>query len=438
MRRVFIAVLAFVVGVMPLAAFAVNVQVLTTPSGVPFWLVAHHGLPLVGVRVAFKAGAVYDPEGQEGVATLTASLLNESVGKMDAKTFAEHMQGIGSTLNIFTGDDVVGITLMTLRDRRDEGVQALADVLSRPAFTRDDTKRMREAILAQIREDDANPAVRAAQELRKLIYGRHPYGHPANGYEHTLSKLGNADVRRFYNNNYTRTHMTISVAGDITAEEAAILVDKAVADVPQGQAVEEILKPFTPPAQYLFVERDIPQTHLRLGHLGIDRNDEDYPAAQVLNYILGGGGFVSRLMKKIRDEKGLVYGVRSSFQPNHIGGTFEVNAETRNETAEDVIRLIKEQIRRIRAYGVEADEYRLAQDYLLGSFPLESATTTDLLSYLTIMQMENLGPDYLNTWPERVKAVTREDIFKAANRLLDPSKLVVVAVGGKPLPKDKK
>ncbi|MBI1363186.1 MAG: hypothetical protein GC134_04310 [Proteobacteria bacterium] len=409
----------------------VKVQALTTPKGIPFWLVENKGLPLVGVRVAFRAGSAYDPEGQEGLSALTVSLLNESAGGMDAKTFAEYVQGLGAHLDIATEDDIVGITLTSLRDSRVEAARALHAAIVEPAFTRDDTRRIRDAMAVVVRQNQVDPAVRASRELRKLIYAKHPYGHPVNGYLNTLEKLDSGDVRRFYKTYYTRANMSVSVAGDITPEEAAAFVDAAIDGLPEGKTPEDIPVSYTPPAQYLFVERDIPQTHIRMGHLGIDRKDPDYPAAQLLNYALGGPGFSSRLIKKIRVEAGLAYSVGSYMNPNHVGGTFEVYAQTRNANAERVIAMIKDQIKRIRAYGIEADEYHMAQDYMLGSFPRSIAGTRDLLRQMTIMQMEDLGTDYLNTWPERIRNVTREDIFRVANRLLDPARLTVVAVGGK-------
>ncbi len=412
MHRFILYSLWLVLGFLPLNSHAIEVQTLKTGSGTPFWLVQTHGLPLVGVRVAFKAGTAYDIEGQEGIATLTANLLNESVGDMDARSFAEHLQDTSSTLRVFVGDDIVGITLMTLRDSRNEGASTLNKVLTEPAFTRSDTRRVREAMLATQRQQAKNPTVRARQELRKLVYGKHPYGRPLNGYPHTLEKLTHSDVQTYFKQRYTTGNMTISIVGDVSVDEAKQLVVSIVKNIPTGVGNgDALLPPFTPPAQALFVEQNIPQTSIHLGHLGIDRNDPDYPAAQVLNYILGGGMFVNRLVNKIRVQEGLAYRVGSRFVHNHLGGTFEVVAQTRNDNADRVIALIKDQVRRIRASGVEAEEYRTAQDYLLGSLPLNMTTTSDMLSYLTLMQMEGLGSDYLTTWPDRIKAVTREDGF---------------------------
>jgi zinc protease len=287
-------------------------------------------------------------------------------------------------------------------------------------------------MLSTIRKEEANPSARASRELRQRVFAGHPYGRPATGHTATVSKLTAADAQGFHRRHYTRANMTVSLVGDLTPEQAGALVDRAARHLPQGRALPPLAKAAPPFPQVFFVERNIPQTYLRMGHAGVDRRDPDFAAIQVMNYILGGGGFTSRLMQKIRTEEGLVYFVRSHFHPYHRGGMFEVEAQTRNETARRVVDLVRDQIRRLRAFGVEADEFQTAKDFLLGFHPLRTATTADLLSWMTILQMEGLGADYLNTWPERIRAVTREDVFRVANRLLDPAKLVVVSVGGKP------
>ena len=410
---------------------AMDIQKVTTPSGITAWLVESHSLPMVSLQVAFRAGSVFDPRGKNGVANLTAGMLTQGAGTLDAEAFQKQKERLGanisasaSRLNITAGFDA-------LRDVTDDTFALFAQMLRSPAFNKTDFKRLQKAVMASRKRLPERPRKLAREAFAEVVYGRyHPYSRPTEGTLRSLKKLQVDDVRAYHKKMFTKENMVVSVVGDITPKALSALLEKHLGDMPQGEKRQQVANApkVQPPARQV-IQKDIPQTTVMMGHKGLNRSAPDYFAALVTNHILGGGGFSSQLMQEVREKRGLVYGISSAFRPMPHWGAFTVAAQTKNETAEKVVDIVKKEIHKLRENGVSQEVYDAAISYLVGSFPLRLDSNGDILSYLTFMQTEQLGMDYMNDWVAKIKAVSRKDIRKAAQKRLKPDDMAVVLVG---------
>lgn len=434
-------VLLLAVVVMPQAGFAMennqtskkamDIQKVTTPSGITAWLVESHSLPMVSVQVAFRAGSAFDPTDKSGVANLTAGLLTQGAGDLSAEAFQKEKERLGASLSASAGKLNITAGFDALTEVTDETFALFAKALKNPTFDKTDFKRLQKAVIASRKRVTENPRQVAQEAFAEVVYGRyHPYSRPTQGTLRAVKKLKTGDVRQFHEQMFTRANMVVSVVGDITPDGLAVLLEKHLGDLPAGsnrQAVERAPKD-QPPVRRV-IEQDIPQTTVVMGHEGLNRSAPDYFAALVTNHILGGGGFSSQLMQEVREKRGLVYGISSYFNPLPHRGAFRVIAQTKNESVGEVINLVKKQIREMRQNGVTKEDYDAAISYLVGSFPLRLDSNSDILSYLTFMQTEQLGMDYMNNWVNNIKAVRRADIKATARKRLKPDEMAIVLVG---------
>lgn len=410
-----------------------KIQVITTKGNITAWLVESHSIPMISVEVAFRAGSAYDPEDQQGLAQLMSSLLDEGAGEMDATAFQNAVEAIGARLSASAGKLELSVNMSTLSDKKEEAFKLLGLALNQPRFDPDALQRVREAMLANLKRGEEQPNNVASRAFQKALYGSHPYGHLTDGTEESVEKLTREGVKAFYEKNLTRANMVVSVVGDITAEELAKLLDASLADLPAGDRANDIAAaPAEVTPVVVRIEKDIPQASIIFGHLGISREDPDYYAALVMNHTLGGAGLTSRLMKEVREKRGLAYDVRSYFVPMPHRGAFIAQVQTNNETAATAIGLMKAEIEKMRAEGATQQEYDDAISYLTGSFPLRIDSNNKILNHLTSMQMEDLGVNYLQEWPEKIRTITRADVLRVAKRLLHPDEVVMVVVGGGP------
>lgn len=412
-------------------AKAVDIQEVETPSGFKVWLVQSEALPMVSVEVAFRAGSVFDPEGRAGLAAFTAALMNEGAGELDAAAFKQRLEDKGAYFATGAGKLNLSVQLQTLKEHLPATFELLGKALTVPRFEQEDAKRIREAMVASLKRVPENPSAVLARAFKKRLYGDHPYGQPTSGYEESVQGFSAANARYFYNQNITRANMVISVVGDVGADTVSRLVDTHLSALPKGKQRNRVLLPPTDPEPLVQrVDMAIPQSHVKMGHLGISRDDPDYFAAYFMNYILGGGGFNSRLMEQVRVKQGLAYSVGSYFDPLPHRGSFEVAVQTKNVDVQRSIDTIISEITKLKQNGISQAEYEGAMNYLTGSFPLRLDSNRKILGYLTTMQLESLGKDYLDTWVEKMKNVSKEDVERVARRLLHPDELVTVIVGG--------
>ncbi|MDD9912879.1 MAG: pitrilysin family protein [Alphaproteobacteria bacterium] len=408
-----------------------KIQTVTTPKGITAWLVESDSIPMVSMEIAFRAGAAFDPKGKNGLANLTSSLLDEGAGDLDMEAFQQKLESIGARFGAGAGTLDFTVNLTTLSEKKEAAFDLLALALTQPRFDEEAVNRVKDAIMTGLKQAEERPGSFAGKAYQKAQYGDHPYGNPTSGTLESVPTLTRADIRKFYGEYITKANMVVSVVGDITAEELAKLLDASLADLPAGKKRAEIAEapqPIVP--QVVRIQKDIPQSHVIFGHLGIDRHDPDYFASYVMNDILGGGGFRSRFMDQVREKRGLAYSVYSYFAPMPHAGSFTAQVQTSNDKVDEAINLMKDQMRDIQNKGVEKDEFADDVSYLTGSFPLRLDSNDKILGYLTVMQMENLGKDYLTTWADKVSALKQEDMQRVAKRLLHPENVVTVIVGG--------
>lgn len=411
-------------------AEAVTVEQVTSPGGIVAWLVRDTMVPLVSVEFSFRGGAALDPAGKTGLADMTSSLLDEGAGDLDSQAFQQKLNDLSITISFGAGMDTFRGSLKTLNTTRDEAVDLLALALTKPRFDEDAVERIRQQILAGLARNSTDPDEIAGRVWWKAVFPDHPYGQPVEGNSATIAAVTVADMRRLVTERFARDQMIVGVVGDITPEELGPLLDRAFGGLPAKG------KPFTLPdakpqatGQVYVVEMDVPQSVALFGHGGIRREDPDWYAAYTMNYILGGGGFASRLYDEVREKRGLAYSVYSYLSPFTAGGVYSGGVSTANERVAESLEVIRAEWKRMRDEGATAEELQDARTYLTGSFPLQFSSTDRIARMLVGMQYNELGIDHLDKRNSFIEAVTAEDIRRVAQRLLKPEDLTVVVVG---------
>lgn len=400
-------------------------------NGVVLLTLSRPYLPMVSVQVEIAAGSAYDPPDLPGLANLTAALLDEGTTTRSATEIAEALEFIGASLSIDCDQDNVTLSLQVLKRDLATGLDLLADVLSHPAFRPDDVERIRAQSRAALLAEEEEPEEVASKAFRRAAYDSHPYGHPVDGDLDSLARVKIDDLRRFHARFYRPDTTVIVTVGEITSEEAATAVTDRLGgwSAPAGSPVAIPPPPPTTPSR-VTLHRDFTQSTIIMGHAGLRRDAPDFFPALVMNHILGGGGFGSRLTTDLREKRGLVYGVASGFDIAQQRGLFTVQLATKNESAAEAEAAVREQLRRMRDEGVTEQELDEAKAYLTGSFPLRLDSDAKLASYLLFIERHHLGLDYLQRFPALINAVTRGQVAAAARHYLDPDGLIVVVVGG--------
>lgn len=408
-----------------------NIQQLESKKGIKVWLVESHQIPMVSARVTFRSGSAFEPAAQNGLSTLTASLLDEGAGDLDALAFKEALDDIGARFGAGSDKLDTDVSLSTLSVHKKEAFRLMGLALTKPRFDSADVERVKAAIIAGIRQSEESPGAVANKRFMKAVFGDHPYGLTVAGTEESVGALDDAQLAAWHKAQFTKANMVVSVVGDITPAETLALVDEALGDLPNGTMRNVVdATPSRTVPQFVKVQKEIPQASVMAGHLGLPRTDKDYFAMLLMNEILGGGVMVSRLGDEVREKNGLVYDVRSVNIPLPHAGVFYVSLQTENGKVQKALDLVKHELRRIKDKPVEKDEFSDAMDYLVGSFPLRIDSNAKILEYLSLMQMEDLGPDYLETWVDRMKAVTMADVQRVAQRLIHEDAMALTIVGG--------
>ena len=389
-------------------------------------------LPMVAVEVEVAAGSAQDPPDLPGLANLTASLLDEGTATRSASQIAEDLEFIGASLSVSCDQDSTFLSLRVLKRHLDTGLEILADVLTHPAFRPDDVERVRTLTRSALLSEEEEPEQIAAKAYRRAAYGSYPYGHPVEGDLESVARIDADQLRRFHATFYDPRRTVIVAVGAITPEEAAATFARHLGTWTSTSSAPVPLPPPPPTSpQRIVIQRDFTQSTIILGSAGLRRDSPDFFPALVMNHILGGGGFGSRLTTDLREKRGLVYDVSSGFDIAQERGLFTIQLATKNRSAEEAEVVVRDDLRRMRDGGVTADELAAAKAYLTGSFPLRLDGDAKLASYLLFMERHHLGLDYLQRFPSLVEAVTREQVAAAARHYLDPDGLIVVVVGGK-------
>ncbi len=399
-------------------------------NGMVLMLSEKHEIPMVTINMVIKAGNMAAPSDQPGLAALTAALLTQGTTKRSAGQINQEIDFIGGSLSTSAADDFASANLRVLKKDIGTGLDLLSDVLMNPSFEQKEIDRKVRESLAEIQRQKQEPGIVASQAFAKAVFGDHPYGRTNDDVAAYYSRLIRQDIVDFYSTRYGPNNAIIAVVGDVTEKEIVFLLnDYFKAWGKKAQPLPTIVQPAVIDKTVIqIIDKNVAQANINLGHIGISRENPDFYAVSVMNYILGGGGFSSRLMDNIRDNKGLAYDVHSLFSVQKEPGVFMVAIQTKNESAGDVIAEAQKEIRRIQVDLVSKKELDEAKAYLTGNFPLRMDTYAKIAGMLTSIEMYNLGLDYVQKYPTLINGVTREDIRRVANRYLHPDRMVIIVV----------
>lgn len=422
--------LALLALLLPLSAQAMSVERVVSPLGIEAWLVQDHANPIIAVELAFEGGAALDPAAKSGLAEMTASLLDEGAGPYDSQAFQGKLEDLVITLHYDAGLDHLRGHLKTLTANRDTAFELLRLSLTQPRFDKEPLERIRGQILAGLLRESQSPNAVAQRQWFKTMFPGHPYARAARGEIETVKTVQKADLKAFTRDQLARDRLVIGVVGDITPAELSALLDSTFGGLPATGGAGKVAEA-NPVATggMTVIDKDNPQTVAMFGLPGIKRDDPDWYPAYVMNYVLGGGGFSSRLTEEVREKRGLAYSVYSYLSPLRHAGIIIGGVATENSRFAESIRLIKDEFRRMRDQGLGEAELANAKTYLNGSFPLQLNSTQAIAGLLVQMRIDNLGIDFLDKRAALVDAVTQDDVKRAAARLLDPDSLSLVVVG---------
>ncbi len=423
-----VALMAVVAYARPCAA--IEITRLTLSNGAVLLVSEQHQLPMVTMAMAFDGGSRRDPKGKEGLARLTAECLSEGTKELSAEQLNQKIDFMGSSLSVSAGQDYASAGMTSLKRYSADSLHLLASVLTAPALRDSDILRKRGEQLADLSSAEEQPDYVAERDFNQLLFDGEPYGHLPEGTIASVKKLTPEDVRAFYHQYYRLGGAIIAVAGDVKTGEIKHALEKELKGL-QGAVEPQPTPPapkVAPGAHLTKVDRNVAQANLVLGFGGIARSNPDYYKLQVMNYILGGGGFASRLVKTVRSEHGLAYSVASGFDAGLFPASFRVVLQTKNRSANEAIKLVLEQLRRIQQEPVSDAELDSAKKFLIGSFPLKFDRLSSIASFMLQVELYHLGLDYADKYPKIIAAVTKDDVLKDAREHLHPDSFILVAV----------
>lgn len=426
-RRAIAVFLFFAAALAP--ASAANVKALNAVKGAQVWFAEDHTVPMIALTASLPAGSVYDPSAKAGLAALAASLLDEGAGNLDSTAFQAALANRAIQLNVETGRDSITVSMAVLSSNAKEAFRLLGLALSRPRFDADAVSRVRAQMLQGLEEEKSEPASVAEKSFNSFYFGAHSYGHPPGGDARALTAIAPDDLKTFARSHWVRGGLRVAIAGDVNAAAAAVLLRAAFGALPE-QAPPPPPAPMRVGAPGLHVvEMDVPQPAAFFALPGLLRSDPDFLTGYVANYILGGGGFASRLTKEVREKRGLTYDISTDLIPYRRAGLLLGEVAARKDAMRQTIAVVRETMRKFVADGPTQQELADAKTYLNGAFPLAFASDAGLAAQLNYFQQMGLGIDYLDKRPGLIDAITIGDIRRVTRRLCDPSKMTIVVAG---------
>ncbi len=428
-----INLLSFVVlcGLASSALATPQIQHWQAASGARVYFVEDHNLPMLDVAVSFPAGSAHDAADKKGVAGLTHGLLDLGVQGMSEDDIARKLADIGARIGSSFDADRSSVTLRTLSSANEKGaaLDILARVLQQPLFPQDVLAREKARLIASLREAETKPEFRSEKAFGKAVFGKHPYGWQTELED--IEKVQRADLLEFFRSHYGAKNAVVALMGDVTRQQAELIAQQLTAQLPQSDVV-----PALPEVTALVVSSEqriqhpASQSHILIGGPGIARNDPDYFTLYVGNYILGGGGFVSRLMNEVREKRGMAYSVYSYFMPMQQPGAFQIGLQTKNEQVEEALQVVRKTVRDFVEQGVTEAELKAAKQNIIGGFPLRIDSNRKILEYLSLIGFYDLPLTYLDDFQKKVEQVSTRAIHEAFLRRIHPDVMATVVVGG--------
>jgi len=402
----------------------------TAPSGARVLFIESRVVPIIDIKLDFAAGGAYAPEDKAGVAGLTRSLLDLGAGNLDENEIAERLADLGAHLGGGADHDRASVSLRSLSSprEREAAVELLRLVLQQPSFPAAVLDREKSRRIAGIREADTQPGSIAAKHFAAALYPGHPYGRLPTA--ESVERIGREDLVSFYQAHYGARRAVISIIGDLSRAEAERIAGRLAAGLPDAPEDAGLTEPALPAKNTLRIDHPATQAHIQVGLPAIRRGDPDYFPLLVGNHILGGGGFVSRLMQEVREKRGYAYSVSSSFQPQRERGPFVIALQTKRAQAQAALKVVEDVLAEFLVRGPSEEELKAAKRNLADGFPLRIDSNRKLLEYLSVIGFYDLPLDYLDDFPRKVEAMTSADIRAAFARHVRPEHLITVVVAG--------
>lgn len=407
----------------------IAIQDVTSPGGIHAWLVESHELPFTALEIRFRGGTSLDAPGARGAVNLMAGLLEEGAGDLDAQGFARARDGLAASYSFRAGTDSVSVSAQMLTENRDQAVDLLRKALVEPRFDAEAVERVRGQVLSGLASDAKDPTRISGRVFDREAFGDHPYGSDGDGTADSVKALTREQVVAAHRAALAHDRIHVAAAGDISAVELGLLLDRLLGDLPATGAPLPGRADWKLAGGVTVVDFPTPQSAVRFGHDGITRDDPDFFAAYILNEILGGGRFGARLMTEVREKRGLTYGIATYLAPMDHAELMMGQFASENAKVGEAIGIVREEWARAAREGVTAEELAATKTYLTGSYPLRFDGNGPIAGILVGMQMEGLPIDYPVTRNAKIEAVTLEDVKRVAARLLKPGALHFVVVG---------
>jgi len=412
------------------ASANLNIQHWESNNEARIYFIENHDLPIVDINVDFRAGSVKDTKQKSGLASLTNHMMVLGSGGVNEEDLANQFIDLGAQLNSSFDQDKSGFSVRTLTEKRSEAIDLLTLVLHKPNFDKDILEREKKRYIASISQSETMPGSIASKAFNKALYGEHPYGLSSSGEVETIRKISKKDLNNFYKNNYFSNELSIVIVGDISRKEAEELGNKISSGFTQSKITSPIPLVKELKGQDIRISHPAKQAHLYYGAPIIKRGDPDFLALYLGNYILGGGGFVSRLTQVIREDRGLAYSVYSYFMPYIEKGPFQIGVQTKKNQVDQAKKLIDKTVAEFIKNGPKSQELKRAKDFMIGGFPLKLDSNKSILEYVSMMAFYKYPLDYLDTFTDKIDKISSEEIKSAFQRRVDMSKFSTVIVGG--------
>lgn len=409
-------------------AFALKIQEVRSPGGVTAWLVEDYTVPIISMKFSFDGGTTQDPKGKEGLVNLMTGLFDEGAGKLDSEAFQDKLDMAAADMGFSAGRDHITGSIRMLSDHRDDAFNLLALAVDSPSFSQAPVDRIRNQIIAGIRADEKRPAHIASRKWREALYGDHPYGRPEEGTPETLATITTGDLQTLHRKLFARSNLKIAVVGAIDAGTLAGVLDKVFGSLPARADLVPVEKTQLKLHQIIDVKADQPQTRIQLAYPGVYRSDPRFFAAYLMNEVLGGGPFFSRLFGEVRGKRGLVYRIASYLATNEDSAALGISTSTRSDRAAETLAVIRDVVGKMAESGPSQQELDRAKKYVIGSYAIDNlGSSAGIASAILGLQQEDLGIDYIDRRQQLIEAVTLDDARKMAKTLLsaDPAVMVV-------------
>ncbi len=425
-RTMFAAVFSFAA---TMAHAEIAIQQVTSPGGITAWLVEEHSIPFAALEIRIRGGANLDEPGKRGATNLMVALLEEGSGEIDARTFQAQREALAASFGFGVYDDSFSVSAQFLTENRTEALALLRGALVEPRFDADAIERVRAQVQAIIESDALDPNSLSGAAFNAAAFGDHPYGSSLNGTAESVAALTRDDLLAAHRNVLTRDRIYVGAVGDITAAELGVILDDLLGALPAEGPLLPPMVGFGLAGGVTVIDYPGPQAVALFGHEGITRDDPDYFAAFLLNYILGDGGFESRLMQEVREKRGLTYGIGTYLVPKDLSAMVLGSVASANETMAEAIEVIRAEWARLSTDGVTQAELDAAKTFTTGEYPLRFDGNAPIAEILVGMQMIGLPMDYVSNRNDYINAVTLDDVNRVAAELLKPDALHFVVVG---------